>query len=714
LVFSSPFSGSHAGLPSVVSRISAGVARPIARGIGAAWIALALLLSAVPVARSQNCIASLVSLSATVNSHTNQAIQQFNPSTIAGVSTSVAANVAANIAAANTAFLTQSTAFVGAPGNPQPDQQGAGIWTRGVVGEVDINSSSTNTFGTRTQQAIGSEPCSTLIHADFDGIQIGADISSLNVNGWNVHLGVTGGSLYTNNSIVGGSPIETVVTSTATAQVPFSSSAQVPFIGVYAAATKGGLFADVVIRGDAYQMNLDSPGLNLYNQNLNATGLVVSGSVGYQYQVPNSRGWFIEPSAGLLYSNVWVDALNVAGAPLTQLNLAIPGTETFTDVVDVIGRLGLRVGTTVSVGNFFVQPFASASVWHDFAGNAGATYATCNGCFFSGKTPYAITDAYSGTNVGTYGQYSLGLSGAIANTGWLGFLRADYRSGPNLYGWDGTGGIRYQFAPDELVRGAMLVKAPASDAPARAPITWDGLYAGAIGGAQEGTTNFRYTGASADSAVAGILGGLEVGYNWQIGELDPNWRNGAWVFGAEGDFAWTDATGGVACGPLSVTANISSPLFAMTCNANQWWMASMAPRIGYAWGRELFYVKGGAAFTSAAVSATCDFGPANGTSTVGHRCAPATPTKFSSTSNGFNASDIMTGWTIGGGVEFALTPNWSAKAEVDYADFGNHALIASDGTPLTVGMHTLQVTIGVNYRLNVGPILAKYFGQPQI
>src|SRR5262245_40729034 len=43
--------------------------------------------------------------------------------------------IAATINAANTAFLTHSTAFIGAPGNPPPDSQGGGVWIRGVGGE---------------------------------------------------------------------------------------------------------------------------------------------------------------------------------------------------------------------------------------------------------------------------------------------------------------------------------------------------------------------------------------------------------------------------------------------------------------------------------------------------------------------------------------------------------------------------------------------------
>jgi len=36
----------------------------------------------------------------------------------------------------NTAFLTQGTAFVSAPPNPVPNQEGGGVWTRAVGGDV--------------------------------------------------------------------------------------------------------------------------------------------------------------------------------------------------------------------------------------------------------------------------------------------------------------------------------------------------------------------------------------------------------------------------------------------------------------------------------------------------------------------------------------------------------------------------------------------------
>jgi opacity protein-like surface antigen len=314
-------------------------------------------------------------------------------------------------------------------------------------------------------------------------------------------------------------------------------------------------------------------------------------------------------------------------------------------------------------------------------------------------------NAYSGTNIGTYGQYSLGVSGALANTGWVGFVRVDYRNGSNLTGWDGTGGFRYSFTPEVAVRTAMPVKAPVLKAPASLGVTWNGFYVGAFGGAEIGSALWGYQVGSVNPGVAGILGGVDGGYNWQ---------NGPWVFGLEGDFAGTDAKGGAACNALRLPVDVSSPLYEMTCNARQSWIATVTPRIGLSWDRALFYVKGGLAVGREEFSATCNFGPTNGfllfntpNQFPGQSCAPVNPTSRFSISNGFSASDVRAGWTIGYGVQFALTQQWSTKVETDYTVFSDHTLTASDGTPLNVGMHVWQTKIGVNYRFG-GPVAAAY------
>jgi opacity protein-like surface antigen len=63
---------------------------------------------------------------------------------------------------------------------------------------------------------------------------------------------------------------------------------------------------------------------------------------------------------------------------------------------------------------------------------------------------------------------------------------------------------------------------------------------------------------------------------------------------------------------------------------------------------------------------------------------------------------------IGYGTEFALTRNWSAKAETEYLSFADKNVIASDGSLLNVGMHVWETKIGVNYRFDAGPVVARY------
>src|SRR6266436_5595770 len=69
---------------------------------------------------------------------------------VAGVSASVNA-LTSSINTANTAFLTQSSALIGSPANPQPDQEGGGVWARGVGGHLSTSTTSTTgtlSFGT--------------------------------------------------------------------------------------------------------------------------------------------------------------------------------------------------------------------------------------------------------------------------------------------------------------------------------------------------------------------------------------------------------------------------------------------------------------------------------------------------------------------------------------------------------------------------------------
>ena len=90
------------------------------------------------------------------------------------------------------------------------------------------------------------------------------------------------------------------------------------------------------------------------------------------------QGWFIEPSAGFIYSKTSVDSFTapgVAGANFT----GITGVIQTNDVTSQIGRASLRVGKAIATPNVIWQPFASASVFHEFAGDVRSNYTSLNG-----------------------------------------------------------------------------------------------------------------------------------------------------------------------------------------------------------------------------------------------------------------------------------------------------------------------------------------------
>jgi outer membrane autotransporter protein len=613
------------------------------------------------------------------------------------VSSGLAAGAAlsASITAADVAFLSQSTAFVGAPANPQPGQEGAGVWVRGVGGGETLKSNSTvSATGTALSFPGGTQTgittCFTKFKETYGGVQVGQDIATLNVaGGWNVHLGTTAGAIGAHGEIDGGSPIGGLAGVPVT-QTPFDTTSKSPFVGTYVAVTKESFFFDALFRYNVYDTILDSPGSNFFSQTNNAHGFTLSSSIGYNYHVPSSN-WFVEPSAGIIWSRTTVNALNV-NSPAFGPGQGFSGSVQINDIKSVIGRLGLRVGTTFEAGGIAWQPFAAASVWHDFSGETTSSFTSCTGCFFFPNAGSVVASTAT-TNFGTFGQYSLGVSGQIINTGWLGFARVDFRSGPNLDGVSATGGIRYQFTPE--ARAPMVVKAMPTKAPpaASAPIAWTGWYIGAYGGAEIGHAELNSSNvASADMRPGGILVGGTLGYNYQLAQ---------YVIGVEGDGGWTNASGSASCsGPLNGFGGTNNVFFQTTCHEDAKWIATLAARAGYLLtDRTLLYLKGGAAWERQSWSATCNLGPFNGQIFPFQTCQnPALA--FPPLNGPVTANETRTGGLIGFGTEFAFNRNWSAKAEWDWIGFGSKTLTASDGTVFGTKQSISQVKVGLNYHFN--------------
>jgi len=196
---------------------------------------------------------------------------------------------------------------------------------------------------------------------------------------------------------------------------------------------------------------------------------------------------------------------------------------------------------------------------------------------------------------------------------------------------------------------------PPPEAPVYAPVPyygWTGFYVGLNGGgAWGGRSRFDFPGSPpASFDVSGWLAGGTLGFNYQLGHF---------VLGVEGDFDGSDIRGSSAC------------LGAFACQTRTDWLATARGRIGYAFDRFLPYVTGGLA--------------------VGNLTA-GVPGIGSATST-------RAGWAVGGGIELALTGNWTAKAEYLYVDLGSFDCGACGGVlPPSIGFATNVFRVGVNYR----------------
>lgn len=180
----------------------------------------------------------------------------------------------------------------------------------------------------------------------------------------------------------------------------------------------------------------------------------------------------------------------------------------------------------------------------------------------------------------------------------------------------------------------MPAKAPAYVAPAA--YNWTGPYVGINGGYGFGGTH---------SGDGGVVGGT-LGYNYQTGP---------WVFGLEGDMNWTNISGSGTCGGAA-------------CSTENHWLGTVRGRLGYAMGATgniLPYITGGAAFGDIENSA-----PAG------------------------TVSDTKAGWTLGGGLEAAISGPWTAKVEYLYVDLGDGPTIGANSS----GFHTNIIRAGLNYK----------------
>ena len=212
----------------------------------------------------------------------------------------------------------------------------------------------------------------------------------------------------------------------------------------------------------------------------------------------------------------------------------------------------------------------------------------------------------------------------------------------------------------------MSVKSHYTPPPQPVPFTWTGFYVGASAGIiTQATTGTDINGLINNGGdtygVAGTGGlfGINAGYNYQVG---------SWVLGLEAD---------IALSTIKNTFNFEGyPDSYVSSELDS--LGTVRGRIGYAFDRALFYATGGLAYGQVKNGASYE-----------------QEAKYTSTTSGW-----QTGWTAGAGLEYAITNNWTVRAEWLYVDLGTSTGSLNNASGCRFGFkNTYQVgRVGLNYK----------------
>jgi outer membrane immunogenic protein len=226
---------------------------------------------------------------------------------------------------------------------------------------------------------------------------------------------------------------------------------------------------------------------------------------------------------------------------------------------------------------------------------------------------------------------------------------------------------------------------------------WSGFYIGGnVGGSlaiisptDTRTAPFTSETTSDRLGLPGAIGGVQVGYNWQAG---------LWLLGVEGDWQWsneestsTRAGQEVILGRTFTASNSDQERIRD--------LATVRGRLGYVHGDYLWFATGGAAWSRI----ESNFG-----------LTESAPAVTLATTASFNTT--RSGWTLGGGVETLLAPNWSAKLEYLYVDLGSVTNVFATAAAGGLGSFTANesvsehiIRVGVNYKFGnyYAPVVAK-------
>ena len=240
--------------------------------------------------------------------------------------------------------------------------------------------------------------------------------------------------------------------------------------------------------------------------------------------------------------------------------------------------------------------------------------------------------------------------------------------------------------------------AVAADLPVKAPVRvaapppviydWAGFYVGAHGGYRWADVNFSspayvccggipFPARNESYRPNGGIFGVQAGVNVM---LSPSF-----LTGLEGDWSWGRGKDSLA---TTITGSATDGFtFRGLSEVKLTWQATFRGRLGVVNGPWLFYGTGGVAFIHAKWSESASL-----------VCCDAP----GATVVAWTASKTLTGWTVGGGIEYMLASNWIGRIEYLYENFGkfsvSHGIGPKTGTLDIDNVHKLRVALSYKFR----------------
>jgi outer membrane immunogenic protein len=176
------------------------------------------------------------------------------------------------------------------------------------------------------------------------------------------------------------------------------------------------------------------------------------------------------------------------------------------------------------------------------------------------------------------------------------------------------------------------------------------FYAGLVGGGGFASAEHTFVDQTLDTGEFATRGGL-VG-----GTLGLSYATGSWLLALENDIEWANVNGSFGPAGTSFSTRLD-------------WLYNFRARVGYAFDRFVPYFAFGPSFGGLSSTATIP-----GTGVVSSR-------------------ETRSGWTLGGGADFNIGPNWTAKAEYLFECLGSSTQFGIDN------VHFMGhfVRVGLNY-----------------